>query len=43
MLELQDLREDLKDDGRFFLGSCKVMRVALGKETEDEYKDNLHR
>ena len=28
---------------RFFFGKNKVMSLALGRTTEDEYKDNLHK
>lgn len=28
---------------RFFLGKNKVMRVALGRDEDEEYRDNLHK
>lgn len=27
---------------RFFFGKNKVMQIALGKDPESEYKENLH-
>jgi mRNA turnover protein 4 len=37
------LRDDLGDDARFFLGSNKVMQLALGREAGSAYRPNLHR
>jgi mRNA turnover protein 4 len=34
------LREKLRDSSRFFLGSNKVLQVALGKEASDEVREN---
>ena len=36
------VRMDLPDS-RFFLGKCKVMKVALGRTKEEEYAENLHK
>ena len=36
----KDVRAEWKDS-RFFLGKNKVMRVALGRDTEEEYRDGL--
>lgn len=38
----KELREELRDGGRFVLGSNKVMQVALGKGESDEHKTGLH-
>lgn len=40
--KMKVLREDWKPS-KFFLGKNKVMGVALGKEPEDEYKENMHK
>lgn len=34
------LREKLRDSSRFFLGSNKVLQVALGREASDEVREN---
>lgn len=39
--KFKELREELKGQGRFILGSNKLLKVALGKSKEEEYKDNL--
>jgi hypothetical protein len=39
----KDLKADLRDTSRFFMGSNKVLQVALGKGPEDEQSDNLHK
>jgi mRNA turnover protein 4 len=36
------VRMDFRDS-RFFLGKNKVMKVALGRNKEEEYADNLHK
>jgi len=38
---LKDFREELKSTTRFVLGSPKILRVALGKTEEEEYKGGL--
>lgn len=40
--KLKDVRQQWKHS-RFFFGKNKVMGFALGRGSEDEYKDNLHR
>ena len=32
----------MREDSKFFIGKNKVMRVALGNSSEDEYADNSH-
>lgn len=39
---IKQLREDLKEQGRFVMGSNKLLQVALGKTEADEYRTNLH-
>ncbi|CCI40765.1 unnamed protein product [Albugo candida] len=39
---LKDVRMELRDS-RMFLGKNKVMKVALGRNKEEEYADELHR
>lgn len=41
--KLKDLRDDWKNDSRFFFGKNKLMQLALGKSKEDEVHDNLHK
>ena len=38
----KELKATLADSSRFFMGSNKVMQVALGKRPEDEPVDNSH-
>lgn len=42
-LKFKQFRESLKSSGRFFLGSNKVMQVALGRSAADEIKPGLHK
>merc|ERR1711904_44529 len=35
------LRDKLRDTSRFFLGSNKVLQVALGREASDEVRENM--
>ena len=39
--KFKECRIEFRED-RFFLGKNKVMKVALGKTPEDEYRDELH-
>jgi mRNA turnover protein 4 len=41
--KLKEFREQLQKSSRFFLGSNKVMQVALGRSPSDEIKTNLHK
>ncbi|KAL5056005.1 hypothetical protein RYX36_036687 [Vicia faba] len=41
--KLKEFRDELKATSRFFLGSNKVMQVALGRSASDEIKPNLHK
>ncbi|KAJ1532360.1 hypothetical protein ONE63_000962 [Megalurothrips usitatus] len=41
--KLKDLREEWKNDSRFFFGKQTVMQLGLGKTPEEEYQDNLHK
>ncbi|XP_004485517.1 uncharacterized protein [Cicer arietinum] len=41
--KLKDFRETLKSSSRFFLGSNKVMQVALGRSASDEIKPGLYK
>jgi mRNA turnover protein 4 len=38
---LKEIREELKDTGRFFFGKNKVMAKSLGLSAEQEYKKNF--
>jgi mRNA turnover protein 4 len=40
---LQQVREDRREDSRFFLGNNKVMGVALGKDADSAIAPNLHK
>ncbi|OIW13613.1 hypothetical protein TanjilG_07955 [Lupinus angustifolius] len=41
--KLKEFRDQLKSNSRFFLGSNKVMQVALGRSPSHELKPNLHK
>ncbi|KAK7246829.1 hypothetical protein RIF29_41699 [Crotalaria pallida] len=41
--KLKEFREQLKSSSRFFLGSNKVMQVALGRSPSDEIRPGLHK
>ncbi|KAL2342165.1 hypothetical protein Fmac_010105 [Flemingia macrophylla] len=41
--KFKEFREQLKSSSRFFLGSNKVMQVALGRSAADEIRPGLHR
>ncbi|XVF45729.1 hypothetical protein PTKIN_Ptkin02bG0229800 [Pterospermum kingtungense] len=42
-LKFKEFREQLKPTSRFFLGSNKVMQVALGRSASDEIRPGLHK
>ncbi|XVF68101.1 hypothetical protein PTKIN_Ptkin10aG0176100 [Pterospermum kingtungense] len=42
-LKFKEFREKLKPTSRFFLGSNKVMQVALGRSASDEIGPGLHK
>ncbi|GLJ38588.1 hypothetical protein SUGI_0786760 [Cryptomeria japonica] len=42
-LKFKELREQLKSSSRFFLGSNKVLQIALGRTAADEVKDDIHK
>ncbi|TXG53910.1 hypothetical protein EZV62_019166 [Acer yangbiense] len=42
-LKFKEFREQLKTTSRFFLGSNKVMQVALGRSASDEIRVGLHK
>ncbi|PON67533.1 Ribosomal protein [Trema orientale] len=42
-LKFKEFREQLKSTSRFFLGSNKVMQVALGRSAADEITPNVHK
>ncbi|KAM7252368.1 hypothetical protein ACFE04_024251 [Oxalis oulophora] len=42
-LKFKEFRDQLKPTSRFFLGSNKVMQVALGRSNADEIKPQLHK
>jgi mRNA turnover protein 4 len=39
---LKELRTEMKETSRFFLGKNKVIVKALGGTTQEEYKENFH-
>ncbi|KAJ4766845.1 mRNA turnover protein 4 [Rhynchospora pubera] len=41
--KFKDFREQLNSSSRFFLGSNKVMQVALGRSPADEARPRLHK
>ncbi|GFP93873.1 mRNA turnover protein 4 homolog [Phtheirospermum japonicum] len=42
-LKFKEFRDRLKSSSRFFLGSNKVMQIALGRSDADEIKSGLHK
>lgn len=42
-LKFKEFREQLKSTSRFFLGSNKVMQVALGRSVSDEIRPGLYK
>ncbi|KAL1557787.1 mRNA turnover protein 4 [Salvia divinorum] len=42
-LKFKSFKEKLKSSSRFFLGSNKVMQVALGRSASDEIRPGLHK
>ncbi|KVI01756.1 Ribosomal protein L10/acidic P0 [Cynara cardunculus var. scolymus] len=42
-LKFKQFREQLKSTSRFFLGSNKVMQVAIGRSVSDEIRPGLHK
>lgn len=42
-VKFKDLRDQLKGSSRFFLGSNKVLQIALGRTAADEVKDGIHK
>ncbi|RZC78083.1 hypothetical protein C5167_003907 [Papaver somniferum] len=42
-LKFKEFREKLKSNSRFFLGSNKVMQVALGRTDADEVRTGIHK
>lgn len=42
-LKFKELREQLKSSSRFFLGSNKVMQVALGRSAADEVRPGIRK
>ncbi|KAL9275505.1 mRNA turnover protein 4-like protein [Drosera capensis] len=42
-LKFKEFREQLKSTSRFFLGSNKVMQIALGCSAADEIKPGIHK
>lgn len=41
--KFKEFRDQLKSSSRFFLGSNKVMQVALGRSASDEIRPGLHK
>lgn len=42
-VKFKDLRDRLKGRSRFFLGSNKVLQIAVGRTVSDEVKDGIHK
>ncbi|CAN4108062.1 unnamed protein product [Withania somnifera] len=42
-LKFKEFRDQLKSSSRFFLGSNKVMQVALGRSVAEEIRPGLHK
>ncbi|XP_021751037.1 mRNA turnover protein 4 homolog [Chenopodium quinoa] len=42
-VKFKQFRDSIKSSGRFFLGSNKVMQIALGRSASDEIKSGLHK
>ncbi|XP_038683426.1 mRNA turnover protein 4 homolog isoform X2 [Tripterygium wilfordii] len=42
-LKFKEFREQLKSSSRFFLGSNKVMQIALGRSVSDEVRPGIHK
>ena len=40
-ISFKALRDKLRESSRFFLGSNKVLQVALGREASDEVRENI--
>jgi mRNA turnover protein 4 len=41
--KFKELREKMKESSRFFLGSNKVLQIALGKTAAEEVKEDVHK
>lgn len=41
--KFKEFRDSLKNSSRFFLGSNKVLQIALGRTEAEELKDGLHK
>lgn len=41
-LKFKELRDELKNSTRFFLGSNKVLQIAIGKDEATEVRDGVH-
>uniref|UniRef100_A0A0C9QLV3 Ribosome assembly factor mrt4 n=1 Tax=Wollemia nobilis TaxID=56998 RepID=A0A0C9QLV3_9CONI len=41
--KFKELRDELKGSSRFFLGSNKVLQIALGRTPADEVKEGIHK
>ncbi|KAI4318488.1 hypothetical protein MLD38_032186 [Melastoma candidum] len=42
-LKFKEFREQLKSSSRFFLGSNKVMKIALGRSAADEIRPGIRK
>eukprot|EP00250_Pteridium_aquilinum_P005509 c15590_g1_i1 orf=122-814(+) len=42
-IKFKEFRDSLKDSSRLFLGSNKVLQIALGRTKAEEVKDGLHK